>query len=379
MSISRVSPTIAKLLPVLVPLVAETPGSDPLLVMVKGDPALLEELRQDSLTPLIYMQLLSHGRQGRVEKAFLAALQHDYYCSIQIGARREPDALQLFQALNAAGVEFILLKGADLGLRVYKDPALRPMCDLDILVNQPQLPQAQQVLGRLGYRLCPASVDPRPGFRELFFYELVFAPSLAGSLPIDLHWEIRAVADFYRLPYADLRRRAISMDCQGVPVLLLSPEHLLIHLCLHMYADLHCNHLSYYNNRQVVDLALVLARVPVHWPTLLKDADRFQCQAPLLLVLSDLSKFFPGAIDSSVLSTLACHRPKLAERLLLTQRLGYVTHYLAAFHHDPWQHWLRYVAAKLWPDRKYLTQTLGNGSRTAYLKQFLGNLRRGPK
>ena len=375
MSLSRVSPTISKLSPILLAGLQKMAGNELWESLTQGDPLLLAELRRDGLTPLIYMQLLSHGLTGGLNPTFLAALQHDYYCSFQAAAYQEQEALRVFQDLNKAGVEFILLKGADLRMRVYQDPAQRPMVDLDLLISRQQLPQAQRVLTHLGYRLAPASADPNPGFRELFFYELAFEPSSAGSLFVDLHWEIRAVAGFYRLPLAPLRDQAILSNYQGVPVKLLSPEHLLIHLCLHMYADLHGDRQSCYNNRQVLDLALVLARLPVHWPQLLKDIGRFQCQAPLLSVLSEMRQIFPDAINPTVLSALSRHRPKLAERMLLSQRLGYLEHYLAVFHHEPFKHWPRYLAAKLWPDPEYLLQTLGSTSRMAYLTGFLGRFR----
>jgi hypothetical protein len=211
---------------------------------------------------------------------------------------------------------------------------------------------------------------------------LTLDPSAAGGLQIDLHWELRAVAGFYRLPFAALHRRAVSMDYRGVPFKLLSAEHLLIHLCLNMYSDFVYANLYgpgqiYFNCRQLVDLVLVLARLPSQWPQFLQDATQLQCQTPLLAVLSELHKFLPDAIKPTVLSALALHRPKVAERIAFSHRLGYLTVPFVLFYNEPFHCWLRYLATNLWPDRVYLTETSGCDNRIAYLRKFLGRFRPG--
>jgi len=347
--------------------------------LAAADPHLLAELRDNGLTPLIYLQLLGQNQHQKLPPAFLREFHQDYASSLKTAARQEQAALQIIRSFNQAKVDFILLKGADLRLRVYQDQAQRPMCDLDTLISRDQLPLTRQTLAQLGYRLSPLLTDPRPGVRELFDHELMFEPSSGEGLAIDLHWEIRTVAGFYRLPFPVLRRRAVLADYQGLPIKLLSPEHLVIHLCLHMYGDRFDCRQVYYNDLQIVDLALALTRLSLNWPQFLKDVAMFQCQAPVLSVLQEMSNILPHAINLMVLSELARYRPKTAERILLSQKLGYFSNYFAAFSRNPCRYWLSYVASKLWPSRQYLAQASGTPSRIAYLKQFLGKIRSEPK
>ncbi|MCX7670614.1 MAG: nucleotidyltransferase family protein, partial [Anaerolineae bacterium] len=53
--------------------------------------------------------------------------------------------------LTDAGITPILLKGAALTQTVYADPALRPMTDLDLLVQREQVADALRVLAAQGY------------------------------------------------------------------------------------------------------------------------------------------------------------------------------------------------------------------------------------
>jgi hypothetical protein len=349
------------------------PGADRVVweALARGDPDFLEALRRDGVTPLLYGELIRQGREGLLSPALLLQLRQDYATSLKGAARQEQDVFQVLQVLHEAGVDIILLKGADLRLRLYGDPAQRPMTDLDLLIHKAQLTQAREALTRLNYQVSPFFTEPHPGFRELFGNDLGFQSASGRSLPVDLHWEIRAAAGFYRLTYQPLREQADSLDYRGIPVKLLAPTHALIHLCLHTFEDFCDAGRIAFNTRQIIELTLAFSRLPPDWPRFLAELTRFQCQAPVLVVLRELNGLFPALIPSEVLASLADYHPPLAERLLLSGRLGPLTNYLAICYHHPGRDWVRYLAAKLWPDTHYLRVNFGHARRTAYLKQFL--------
>ena len=54
---------------------------------------------------------------------------------MQQSLTHEDEIRQVFMALGRAGVKVILLKGGDFRLRLYKDPALRPMLDMDLIMG----------------------------------------------------------------------------------------------------------------------------------------------------------------------------------------------------------------------------------------------------
>lgn len=365
MSISHVSPTISKLLPLLIPGPTKTPGNEPWETLAKGDPNFLAELRREGLTPLIFMQLLSQGRIKAVNPTLLSAFEHDYYCSVQAAARQEQEALPVFQALNEAGVEFILLKGADLRLRVYPDPAQRPMADLDILISPRQLWQAKAVISNLGYRLYPHALDPRPGYRQRFGHALDFNPEEGRCLAVDLHWRILAAGDFYRLSYGSLSPKAVSLDFQGSAVWLLAPEHLLLHLCLRVYNDR-------FSLFFFIDLALAISKLNLDWSLFLQETSKLHCQRPTYLILLNLSRLFPWAVPGWVLDELAKYHPRWYERVALSYRMRYLTlNFPMLYHNYPPREWAAYYWGKLWPEPAYLAATYGKPDRIAYLRKFL--------
>ncbi len=330
--------------------------------------ALLAEIRRHRLSPFFYLQIMRQGGQKTLPSPWLELLKHDYCFSLQKSLRQEHEALLVLQALAAAGIEVILLKGADLHLRLYDDPAIRPMADLDLMIPRAALAKARAALGRLGYGLSPDSLDPRPGFREHFRAGLHFKKTKEASLMVDLHWQIEAVANFYRLPYASLRRQALPMDYQGVPVKVLSPEHLLIHLCLHNYDELD-------QALRIVDLGLALQRLPLDWRLFLEEADRLGCQAPLYLLLGELARLFPRTVPAEVLTSLGNYHPSYFEKIALNQRLNPLVRLFAPlYHHRQAGDWVRYFAALFWPQPDYLAAVYGQRAREAYFRQVLGCL-----
>jgi len=62
-------------------------------------------------------------------------------------------AYGLAHRLTDEKLPFLPLKGWDVSLRLYPDPALRPMSDLDLWIAPEQLPRLATIMAELGYRL----------------------------------------------------------------------------------------------------------------------------------------------------------------------------------------------------------------------------------
>ncbi|MDP3182428.1 MAG: nucleotidyltransferase family protein [Desulfobaccales bacterium] len=277
-----------------------------------------EFLRQSRLTPWLYRQVTQHGWEDYLTTDLLKDLRQDYILELMAASRQEQEIYKVIGALVQAGITLILLKGADLRLRLYGDPAVRPMRDLDLLIAFEDLDRAQQALIDLGYRIYPTYKELRPGFRQRAGNAIHYVPPPDSHLLVDLHWEIAVILDFYRLPYAFLRQKAIPLQYQGLPVYVLSPEHTLIHLCLHLY-----HHFPLVT--QTLDLALALVSLPVDWAKFLKEAARFKCQRPVYLMLQEVAPLLPQAPPPEVMASLARYRPSFMERAVLHRRLGSLT------------------------------------------------------
>jgi len=332
--------------------------------LLDHDPALLEVLQKNHLTPLFYKRLIKCGLMNKVSPAFCRWLEHDYALALRDGLRQEQEALAMIQSMSAAGVEVMLLKGADLRLRLYDDPAARPMTDLDILVSPDQVDRAQGVLKSEGFRLQSQCVDPLPGWRIRFRNELHFDPPPGWPLLIDLHWQLDNVFRFYRLPFTRLEEKAITAEYQGYPVKLLAPEHLIIHLALHTYGEPQVA-------LKIVDLALALS-LSLDWAFFLEEVARFHCQRPLLVILEGISRLIPQKVPSFILDRLGQSQPSWIEKLALRESLGSLTgHAATLYHHRRLSDWFFYLKGLIWPQKEYLSAMYGRPDRSRFFRQIL--------
>lgn len=330
--------------------------------LAQGDAVCLETLRQGALLPYVYSLLAQLTPPPSLPADLWADLRHAYLCAVQQSVVQDEEATQILGSLVRAGLTVILLKGADLRLRVYPDPAARPMTDLDILVPPAEAGRAQSILTSLGYR--PMEPNPRPGFQERFSHAAGLLPPPGLTLQVDLHWEIREGQDYYRLPYQSLKPRLQEVAFHNLTLRVLSPEHLLTHLCLHTYWELT-------RGSQFLDLALVIQHLPVNWEQFAAGVKACRCQMPVSRVLDWLHPLLPELVPSSIALGFAHFRPGWAERLLLNGRVDPLIPYAAFFTHHPRRDWLPFLRAKVWPDQEFLVAKFGSANRGRYLSQFI--------
>ncbi len=137
------------------------------------------------------------------------------------------EAAVAIEALRAAGVPSILLKGASIATWLYNDGVARPYLDVDLLVSPSQFCKATQVLADLGYAPRLIGADPAElGPREL---DLI-GPS---NVSIDLHHGLLGLAGPPERSWQILARRTVTMRLAGADVCVLDVPARAMHLALH--------------------------------------------------------------------------------------------------------------------------------------------------
>ncbi len=328
----------------------------------------LKLLRCHRLTPWLYREVAQKGWQSSITSpSLLQDLRRDYMLALNIATHQSEMILSFIQRFSESRIEMILLKGADLRHRLYGDPAARPMDDLDVLINPEDMPRARSALAEMGFRLAPEYEDLSPAYWEILGDAVHYQHPSRGEICLDLHWEIGALLYFYRLPFALLRKDAMPFSPDGLPVYILSPENLIIYICLNTQKDPGIPML-----RQLLDLALALSSLPINWGTLIDQARSFRCQRPVWLILREVASRAPHLVPQEALEELAAYRPSLAELMILHGRLRYLTLGIPSFYrHRSLRDWLKVLKATLCPEAAYLTALSGRPDRLAYYKDLL--------
>lgn len=203
------------------------------------------------------------------------------------------DILGLFQQNN---VPVIPLKGSVLSTNVYKDPAWRPMADLDILIHPGDFERSSKLLKQLGYEPGVAHWKHtefiKPDNRSVVSKTVEHPDNPRG---VELH---RYCRETFAGPTIDLTEMmwdsAHPGQLRGQPALLTSPDLLWLHLVVH--ATYHA-----WQGRgrliHLVDLAYLTPRLGQIEPLLKQVEARFIYPA-----LKLLDQYFPSVLAPSILA-----------------------------------------------------------------------------
>jgi len=211
---------------------------------------------------------------------------------------------------NSEQINVILLKGAALATQIYPHMAMRPMEDLDILVQPRDASQAISILHNLGY--VETRQEEHSGFMLNYENEIGLIKHDKILKMIEVHWSLFNSTYYQnKIPLDLLWNTAESIKFHNTPALILDPEIQFLHLC---------GHLSMHHAGKgwlwVHDLAEIIMHDSNHldWERLIKIAQKFELVFPLKIHLTTLAEIYGPIIPAGVISELAEVNPTPFER-----------------------------------------------------------------
>jgi hypothetical protein len=192
---------------------------------------LLRMARNHGITPLLYYNL-SRGFRDALPKAILEQLRDDFRTNSIDALKLTVELLRILDGLSASGIKAIPFKGPTLAAEAYGDIALRQVGDLDLLVRGADLRVARSFLEARGYRPMHDITRVQEGSLWKSSCQL---PFIRGDrrVMVELHTAVTPKAFSFPLDLERLWGRLESIDVMGKRVTVLSPEDLLVILCVH--------------------------------------------------------------------------------------------------------------------------------------------------
>jgi len=184
------------------------------------------------LVPLVYHHL---GRLHMevIPSWIIESFRQGYYENLARNLTLFQELNKILKALNDHGIEVIVLKGAALLETIYRNPALRPLSDLDILVKRQDLSKAERCLLDLGYSI--AGIEFSRWWAERFAGERLYVKGTDLPVYVDMHWYITNYVWIYndRRQANRIWSRAQIVKIAGTNALSLSVEDLILHISIH--------------------------------------------------------------------------------------------------------------------------------------------------
>ena len=269
--------------------------------------------RWQRLSPLLWRYLSDAQIQAEVPEDILDELRSDYRETAARNMVFGTHVDNVLATLAGAGIPGMLLKGSALVRSVYPEVALRPMNDVDILVPQSAIREAQSIVEGMGYRPMFAALERDDDQRLADHFHHFPLVSDTGGVVLELHQHVTAAGSRFDIEGYWARARAGS----GAPAYLLpSPEDLFLHVAIHFAEDRIAR--RKFGLGQLADLAWISARWPIDWVTLGDRAKSYGESDRLFLALMALQQLFGDIAPASLVVQLrpTSFRTDLAERFV---------------------------------------------------------------
>jgi hypothetical protein len=264
---------------------------------------------------------------------------------------------ELLDKFNEAGVHVIVLKGAALAETVYKNVALRPMVDVDILVPSIEVDEALAVLFEMDYGRVGS--EPHPGMATEFENELQLRRKGKFDMALELHWSLLD-SPYYqdKVDMGWFWQTAGEAKIGFKTGQVLGPEAALLYLCSHI--TLH------HTGEEMLwlhDIAELLAALgdKIDWDEVLTKAKAFDLVIALQQVLNLVNRDWDMQLDGQFLAGLSKLQPSEREVMVVGWMTAADRPVAKRFWADlvtapDWRSRLRYAWRSLFPTTNYMRQ-----------------------
>jgi len=269
---------------------------------------IIETALQHGIAPLLYHNLSEMADDGNgIPEKVVGYLRKLYNGNVARNILLYNDLSKVLKAFKHAGIDVIVLKGAALAETVYHDIGLRPLSDIDLLVRKKDLGIAKKTLSELGYML-DEEVSPEK-YNEEFGCDLYYT----GKVNIlEIHWDIvrKTKSDRYtRIEIGRIWERAMPAKIAGVDTLVMSPEDMLLHSCVHLPKHRY-NRLIWLS-----DIVEIIEHNDIDWGYVIESAEEYRTKAYIYYGLHFTDVLLGCDIPEKVLNEL---KPPLVERMVLS-------------------------------------------------------------
>lgn len=240
-------------------------------------PYLARLAQRHAVVPLVYKSLPG-GALSAAPESVRRTLAEKYRANAARNLLLGAELLRVAGSFDAGGVGLLAYKGPALAVSAYGDLSLRRFVDLDVLVRACDVGRASKLLRELGYETRGLTAAQEAALVRTQ-HNVAYSRD-GGRLTVELHWGV-ASRDFASLALDEgVWARSVRVPLLGGSVGSLSPEDLLLALCVHGTKHL-WERLAW-----VCDVAAIIgANAALDWEAVLRRARAARVERMLLLGL----------------------------------------------------------------------------------------------
>ena len=295
------------------PAAESSAGIEALLAERLDWPWIVATARLHGVGPLVYSHLSARG-PDRLEHTPLENLREPFQRDVRRSFLMSQELLAVLELFSEHEIPALSYKGPVLAAAEYGNLALRPFCDLDILIREEDITRAAALLTARGYvpeyQLGP--LHERAWLRARNDINLRH-PDL--DVVVELHWEVVPRRLCVPFDQARLWGQTQTVSIGGRQIQTLSPANLLLVLCVHGAKH------GWSRLMWIADIAVIVTNHPdLDWADLFSEARRTGIERMLTVGLR-LANDVVGCELPPRVRTLTGHRTTVALAKDLRARL----------------------------------------------------------
>ena len=191
---------------------------------------LFEASTWHGIKPLVYLRLKPLFGKATIPSSIQNDLRDAYIHSVRKNILILHHAGKLLKTLKAHGIDVIGLKGIFLVENIYENIAIRSFGDIDIMVRKEDIKSTINVLQGFGFSM-QTYFDVQDENIDIKHVPPMFN---ADGLIVEIHWTLLEENEPFTIDAQGLWDRAVPANIASVDTLALSPEDLILHLCMHL-------------------------------------------------------------------------------------------------------------------------------------------------
>jgi len=280
----------------------------------------LREARENGISAVVYSKLNEIRKDCPYIPSFVfKKLKKVYYLNATQNSLIFEELGKVLEILSKAGLQVIVLKGAVLAEKIYRNLALRPMMDVDLLVKKEDLFFFDKQMKILGYRPSDISVNDID-LTSTYLTTIDYRSLSPNSPSFHVHWHfvnstIPNESYIKNIKIEDIWQNAENTKIAGTETLVMAPHHLLIHLSEHALRVTHS--LSKLSLLCDISESVNFYQGRLDWDRLIDDSLKFNLSQMVYISLYFASRFLETKIPEYVLLKLRPERLSLGEKIFM--------------------------------------------------------------
>ncbi len=272
------------------------------------------EVQMHGVAPLLYRRFLDNGALNLLDSSFQDYIKSQYLLNSKRIQRVQEILMSILLESDAFGVNVMPLKGSVLINEYYKNQALRPMSDIDLLIHAADEARMEKVLTSLGYYLmCDTTKHKVFGSNNRI-------SSINGEHPdnpvkIEVHTRINCSIGFEQYDITEyMWKNAEQGFLKLKSIIKPSRTMLLMHLFFHAANNQYKGTLRAI---QLYDIHLITRSFKdKEWRQLQEIVEDMECEKLVYVPLALAAQVFEIHVPDSVMNKLQLKTPKGLKSLI---------------------------------------------------------------